>query len=42
MKTEYDFSNATRGKFFQNNAELNLPEGKRVKGVSTEWHLVKP
>lgn len=25
MKTEYDFSNATRGKFFQNDAELNLP-----------------
>ncbi len=25
MKTEYDFSNATRRKFFQNEAELNLP-----------------
>ncbi len=25
MKTEYDFSKGTRGKFFQNDTELNLP-----------------
>jgi len=25
MKTEYDFSNATRGKFFSAEAKLNLP-----------------
>jgi hypothetical protein len=25
MKQEYDFSNAERGKFFRDNAKLNLP-----------------
>ncbi len=25
MKQEYNFSNGERGKFFQNNARLNLP-----------------
>lgn len=25
MKTEYDFSNGVRGKFFRKNAKLNLP-----------------